>query len=244
MPRNTERNRDPARPASNRLFMKISGRRLRAYSIVKHVGRRSGREYVNPASAYPLGDGFVIPILYGLDSQWVRNVLDTGRLTLVTYGREHALERPELIPKTQALPAFPAGSGAPSSPAASRTSCGHTNTEPPPPSTAEPRPTRRERAPRLGGLSSFVRSQRVRHGGEDARSQSTKHLFAGSQWRVRSGCPRWAPFMVAKQWSTGIIRAPTLQVPRSGPRRAARFAPTGCAATPRGAAPRRRPQAG
>jgi hypothetical protein len=107
MPPESERKRDAARPASNRLFLEISGRRLRAYSIVKHVGRRSGREYVNPASAYPLGDGFVIPILYGLDSQWVRNVLDTGRLTLVTRGREHVLERPELIPKARAQAAFP-----------------------------------------------------------------------------------------------------------------------------------------
>ena len=107
MPPETERKRDAARPASNRLFLKISGRRLRAYSIIKHVGRRSGREYVNPASAYPIGDGFVIPILYGLDSQWVRNVLHTGALTLVTHGSERALQRPELIPKAQALPAFP-----------------------------------------------------------------------------------------------------------------------------------------
>lgn len=37
----------------------------------------------------------------------MRNVLDTGLLTLVTYGREHALGRPVLISKTQALPAFP-----------------------------------------------------------------------------------------------------------------------------------------
>jgi hypothetical protein len=37
----------------------------------------------------------------------VRTVLHSGRLTLVTYGREHALERPEIIPKTKALPAFP-----------------------------------------------------------------------------------------------------------------------------------------
>ena len=103
----TEAKRDPVRGASNRLFLKMSGRRLRAYSIVKHVGRRSGREYVNPVSAYPFGDGFVITILYGLDSQWVRNVLATGRLTLVTQGRQHTLERPELIPTTQALPAYP-----------------------------------------------------------------------------------------------------------------------------------------
>jgi deazaflavin-dependent oxidoreductase (nitroreductase family) len=99
--------REAARPASNRLFLKISGRRLRAYSIVKHIGRRSGSEYVNPVSAYPLGDGFVITILYGLDSQWVRNVLSTGRVTLVTRGRAHALERPELIAKPEALRAYP-----------------------------------------------------------------------------------------------------------------------------------------
>jgi hypothetical protein len=99
--------RDPVRAASNRLFLKISGRRLRAYSIVKHFGRRSGREYINPVSAYPLGDGFVISILYGIDSQWVRNVLATGRLTIVTRGREHVLECPELIPGDQALPAYP-----------------------------------------------------------------------------------------------------------------------------------------
>ena len=60
MARAIERKRDAARPMSNRLFLKISGGRLRAYSIVKHVGRRSAREYVNPANAYPLGDGFVI----------------------------------------------------------------------------------------------------------------------------------------------------------------------------------------
>ena len=103
----TRTKRDPVRAATNRLFLKISGRRLRAYSIVKHVGRRSGREYANPASAYPLGDGFVIPILYGRDSQWVRNVFDTGQVTVVTHGREHALQRPEIISTTKALPAFP-----------------------------------------------------------------------------------------------------------------------------------------
>jgi hypothetical protein len=102
-PRSAER----GRAFSNRLFLRISGGRLRAYSIVKHVGRRSGRQYANPVSAYPMGDGFVITILYGLDSQWVRNALATGRLALVTRGREHRLERPELIAANEALPAYP-----------------------------------------------------------------------------------------------------------------------------------------
>jgi hypothetical protein len=95
------------RNLANRVLRRISGGRLRAYSIVGHVGRVSGREYFNPVSAYPLGDGFVIPVLYGIDSQWVRNVLAVGRLTLRTKGIDYALERPEIIAPEQALAAFP-----------------------------------------------------------------------------------------------------------------------------------------
>jgi deazaflavin-dependent oxidoreductase (nitroreductase family) len=100
--------RDPVRSLANRIFLTISGRWFRAYSIVRHVGRTSGRVYQNPVSAYPLGDGFVIPVLYGTQSQWVRNVMATGRFTLRTKGRDYLLERPELIPSTQALGAYPA----------------------------------------------------------------------------------------------------------------------------------------
>jgi deazaflavin-dependent oxidoreductase (nitroreductase family) len=99
--------RDPTRSLANRIFLKISGRWLRAYSIVRHVGRTSGREYRNPVSAYPLGDGFVIPVLYGAQSQWVRNVMAAGRFTLRTKGRDYLLERPEIVPPAQALPAYP-----------------------------------------------------------------------------------------------------------------------------------------
>ena len=54
------------------------------------------------------GDGFVIPVLYGTQSQWVRNVMAAGRFTLRTKGRDYQLERPEIIPPTQALAAYPA----------------------------------------------------------------------------------------------------------------------------------------
>ena len=100
--------RDRTRSISNRIFMAISGRWFRTYSIVRHVGRRTGREYRNPVSAYPLGDGFVIPVLYGADSQWVRNAMATGGFTVRTKGRDpDLLERPEMIPAAQALEAYP-----------------------------------------------------------------------------------------------------------------------------------------
>ena len=99
--------RDPVRSLSNRIFLMISGRRLRAYSVVRHLGARTGREYTNPVSAYPLEDGFVIPVLYGPESRWVRNALATGRLTLRTMGRDHPLTNPELVTASRALAAVP-----------------------------------------------------------------------------------------------------------------------------------------
>jgi hypothetical protein len=92
---------------ANKFFLTIAGKRLRAYSIVKHRGRRSGREYQNPVSAYPLGDGFVVPVLYGIGSQWVRNVIANGGFILRTKGRDVTLERPEILPASRALAAFP-----------------------------------------------------------------------------------------------------------------------------------------
>src|SRR6266568_5484406 len=103
-----EPKRDPVRSLSNRIFLTISGKWFRAYSIVRHVGRTSGRQYRNPVSAYPLTDGFVIAVLYGAQSHWVRNVMAAGRFTLRTKGRDYLLERPEIIAARQALPAFPA----------------------------------------------------------------------------------------------------------------------------------------
>jgi len=96
-----------AKQVSNRVLGHISGRRLRAYSLVIHRGRSTGREYRNPVSAYPLGDGFVIPVLYGRESQWVRNVMATGRFAVRTRGEDIPLERPEIIPPSRALAAYP-----------------------------------------------------------------------------------------------------------------------------------------
>jgi deazaflavin-dependent oxidoreductase (nitroreductase family) len=92
---------------ANRALLKIAGRRFRFYSILGHVGRRSGRTYVTPVAAYPLGDGFVFALLDGPNVDWCRNVLAAGSCTLKTQGREYVLERPELIPVSAALGAYP-----------------------------------------------------------------------------------------------------------------------------------------
>src|SRR5262249_316745 len=82
---------------------------FRAYSALKHIGRTSGREYITPLSAYPLGDGFVMPLLYGdaATVDWCRNIMAAGKCVLKTQGQEYVLEKPEIILASQALAAYP-----------------------------------------------------------------------------------------------------------------------------------------
>lgn len=75
-------------------------------SALHHTGRRSGRPYVTPLSAYPLGDGFVLAVAYP-KVDWCDNVLAAGTCTLRWNGKEFSLERPELISAREALKAYP-----------------------------------------------------------------------------------------------------------------------------------------
>jgi hypothetical protein len=103
----------PTSPGKNRLanafFLKIAGGRFRAYSLLKHVGRKSGREYRTPITAFPLGDGFALALLYGdaAEVDWCLNVMTAGTCKLTALGQEYTLEKPEIIPASKALAAFP-----------------------------------------------------------------------------------------------------------------------------------------
>ena len=94
----------------NPATLKIAGRRSSIYAALKHVGRRSGRAYMTPVVAKPLGDGFVIPLPYDAGVDWCRNVLAAGVCTLIWNEQEYTLEQPEIIQPSQALKAFPVGS--------------------------------------------------------------------------------------------------------------------------------------
>jgi deazaflavin-dependent oxidoreductase (nitroreductase family) len=94
---------------ANAFFLKIAGGHFRAYSLLKHVGRKSGREYRTPITAFPLGDGFVLALLYGdaAEVDWCRNVMAAGTCILKTRRQEYMLEKPEIIPPSKALEAYP-----------------------------------------------------------------------------------------------------------------------------------------
>jgi deazaflavin-dependent oxidoreductase (nitroreductase family) len=72
-------------------------RHLPGFAVVTHVGRRSGRTYRTPVNLFTRGDGYVIALMYGADSQWVRNVLAAGAVDIETRGRRLHLVRPAIV---------------------------------------------------------------------------------------------------------------------------------------------------
>lgn len=91
----------------NPLIMKFAGRRL--YAVVHHIGRRSGKRYATPVVAEQTTHGFVIPLPYGSDADWCRNVFDAGRCTIQYRDMAYQLEEPEVVEAKMALPTFPVG---------------------------------------------------------------------------------------------------------------------------------------
>jgi deazaflavin-dependent oxidoreductase (nitroreductase family) len=87
----------------NPVVLKLAGRRWSPWAIVRHDGRRSGRPYATPVITPRVTDDSVrIVVAFGVDTDWCRNVLASGRYSLRWQGRDYALVDPKLIETTGA----------------------------------------------------------------------------------------------------------------------------------------------
>ena len=84
------------RRVTNRLT-RPAARRLPGFGVVLHRGRRSGREYATPVNVFAAPGGWVIALMYGSDSDWVKNVVAAGDCVLLTRGRRRRLTTPKIV---------------------------------------------------------------------------------------------------------------------------------------------------
>ena len=88
------------------LAMRSAGKEGSSTSVVRHVGRRSGRTYETPVVAARHDDSFLIALPYGARTDWLRNVRDKGSATIVCKGHVYEVDRPEVIPMAEATSYF------------------------------------------------------------------------------------------------------------------------------------------
>ena len=88
------------------LARRSAGREGSGTSVVRHVGRRSGRTYETPVVVARHDDSFLIALPYGERTDWLKNVLGKGSATIVTNGRTYEAGQPEVIPMAEATAYF------------------------------------------------------------------------------------------------------------------------------------------
>ena len=81
----------------NPLMLRRAGRKGFYAAGLHHVGRKSGSHYATPVRADPTSDGFVIPLPYGTNFDWLKNLMAAGSAELVKAGAVLPVDRPELI---------------------------------------------------------------------------------------------------------------------------------------------------
>lgn len=91
----------------NPFAIRFAGRPFAPYGIVRHVGRRSGQRYDTPVLVSTVGDQFVIPLPYGTDVDWYRNVRAADECTVVYGGSAYRAESPRLVDPAAVPDAFP-----------------------------------------------------------------------------------------------------------------------------------------
>jgi deazaflavin-dependent oxidoreductase (nitroreductase family) len=73
------------------------------WAVILHRGRRSGRRYRTPLFAFRRGRTLVIALLYGQESDWLRN-LRAGGGHVVRAGRTFSVRAPEVVDTSGAGP--------------------------------------------------------------------------------------------------------------------------------------------
>ena len=77
-------------------------------AVVHHVGRKTGRAYRTPVVAFRSDAGVAIPMTYGRDVDWARNIVRANECELERMGRRVALRDPRIVGFDRAKRRLPA----------------------------------------------------------------------------------------------------------------------------------------
>lgn len=91
----------------NRVVVRVFAGRLGPYAVVRHVGRRSGRQYQTPVVAFARGGALLVPLPYSWDVDWIHNLQEAGGGELLWKGRAISVGPPEIVETAAVFAALP-----------------------------------------------------------------------------------------------------------------------------------------
>jgi deazaflavin-dependent oxidoreductase (nitroreductase family) len=91
----------------NRVTVRAARRGGGPFSLIRHVGRRSGRTYETPVVLGRVPEGFVAELTFGASVNWLRNIEAAGGCVVVCGGEEYRVEGIEALDAAAGRAAFP-----------------------------------------------------------------------------------------------------------------------------------------
>ena len=92
----------------NRLTVRLAHTRFGPFSIVRHVGRKSGNTYETPLILATVPEGFIAELTYGANVDWYRNVVAAGGCVVVHRRKAWRVSAIERCSTERGRNAFPA----------------------------------------------------------------------------------------------------------------------------------------
>lgn len=88
----------------NPVMLHLAGRKYWYASVIRHTGRASGKVYATPVVTEKVEGGYVIPLPYGAQVDWLSNVVAAGRATIVVGGQTYEVVDPHIVDLAQVAP--------------------------------------------------------------------------------------------------------------------------------------------
>jgi deazaflavin-dependent oxidoreductase (nitroreductase family) len=85
------------------LRLGLAGGARSPWGLIEHVGRTSGHVYRTPVSPRAIEGGYELPLPYGTDVHWLRNVLAAGQARIQHHDTIFELDRPEVVEARDAM---------------------------------------------------------------------------------------------------------------------------------------------
>lgn len=76
------------------------------FSLIEHVGRKSGTRYETPLILAPTADGFVAELTYGPKVAWYQNAMAAGECVVRFHGRPFKIDRIDMLDTAAGLKAY------------------------------------------------------------------------------------------------------------------------------------------
>ena len=91
----------------NRITLAFTESGKGPFSVLYHIGRHSGRTYRTPVLASYVDDAIIIPLSYGENVDWCRNVIAQGGCEIVHKNKRMSVRNPQVIDFAVGLEVLP-----------------------------------------------------------------------------------------------------------------------------------------